>query len=64
MEAYRIVASQPEGSRLYYASERNAIQARGCNDAVVSLHIPLGELYTDEEYRLVETDRAESESSW
>ena len=56
MGAYRVATSQPEGSRLYYAPTRHAIQARGCNDTVVSLHIPLRGLLTPEERRLVETD--------
>ena len=57
MEAYRVATSQPEGSRLYYASTRHSIQVRGCNDAVVSLHIPLRGLLTPEERRRVDTDQ-------
>ena len=57
MEAYRVATSQP-GSRLYYAPTRHSIQVRGCNDTVVSLHIPLRGLLTPEERRVVEADQA------
>lgn len=40
MKAYRIVRRLPSDSRLYYLPDRSAIQAKGCDDAVL-LHLPL-----------------------
>lgn len=37
---YRLAVSQPSASGLYFLPERNAVQVRGCDDAVI-VHVPL-----------------------
>ncbi|WP_423928040.1 hypothetical protein [Candidatus Palauibacter sp.] len=48
LEVYRIIRGQPEKSPFYFATERMAIQVRGCTQGTVAVHIPLRHLATPE----------------
>ncbi len=48
LEVYRIIRGQPEESPFYFATERTAIQVRGCAEGTVAVHIPLRYLATPE----------------